>query len=225
MIKAVIFDMDGVMIETEPLQSKSFEHVLRNHGVEPEFNKDGVIQKVGVTARDNLVMLKEKHGIDEDVDTLLAQKRAAYDELLRQNLFPKEGLLPLIKTLKEGGLKLAVASSSSLEQIQLVLHGLAVSGHFDGVVSGEDLPRGKPHPDIFLETARKLGIDPIRCLVLEDAESGVEAARAAHMKVIAVPNRYTQSHSFHTADAVVSSLQDVTWPLISRVSTEHEELP
>lgn len=209
MIKAVIFDMDGLMIETEHLQSKSFEHVLKKHGVKPEFNEDGVVQKVGITAKDNLLMLKKKHGIDEEVEILLANKQKVYKALLEKNIKPKEGLLNLIQSLKKKGFKLAVASSSSLAHIILVLMKLGLNEKFDAVVSGENLQKGKPHPDIFLEAAKQLNVDPQLCLVLEDAESGVVAAHAAKMKVIAVPNKYTNSHNFAKADIVLSSLAKI----------------
>lgn len=204
------------MIETEHLQSKSFEHVLRAHGVEPEFNEDGVIQKVGITAKDNLLMLKEKHEIDEDVETLLANKQNIYRVLLEKNIKPKVGLLALIQRLKKERLKLAVASSSSLEHIKLVLMKLRLNQKFDAIVSGENLQR-KPHPDIFLEAAKRLNLDPQVCLVLEDAESGVVAAHAAKMKVIAVPNRYTSSHNFTKADVIASSLEKVNFEQITNL--------
>src|SRR5579872_6249828 len=113
--------MDGLMIETEHLQSKSFEHVLRSHGIEPEYNSDGVIQKVGVTAGDNIIHFKEKHKIDEDVESMLDKKQKYYKQLLLQNIAPKEGLLSLINILKKNQFKLAVASSSNLENIEIVL--------------------------------------------------------------------------------------------------------
>ena len=217
MIESVIFDMDGLMIETEHLQSQAFEHVLRGHGIEPQFNEDGVIQTVGLTARDNLVIFKEKHGIDEGVDTLLSKKQAVYGELLKQNIAPKEGLLDLIKALKQGNLRLAVASSSSLEHIELVLKELGVSEDFDTVVSGETVSRGKPHPDIFLEAAKRLNVQPGNCVVFEDAESGVVAAKAAGMKVIAIPNMYTKSHDFSKADVVLPSLTVINLQVIAAI--------
>lgn len=215
MIKAVIFDMDGLMIETEHLQSKSFEHVLTNLGIKPEFNQDGVIQIVGVAAKENLKILKEKHGIAQDVESLLKKKQKFYIKLLLQNLKPKKGLFPLLKKLKKKGLKLAIASSSSLEHIKLVLKGLGLSDDFDVIVSGESVPHGKPHPDVFLKAAEKLNVDPGECLVLEDAQSGVEAAFRAKMQVIAVPSKYTKSHDFAKADLIVPSLEKITIDIIT----------
>lgn len=217
MIKAVIFDMDGLMIETEHLQSKSFEHVLKKYGANPEFNEDGVIQTVGVTAKDNLIRLKEKHNINESIENLLGQKRKVYKELLLENIYPKKGLLTLLKKLKEGNFKLAVASSSSREHINLVLSGLGIKEKFDVIVSGEEIKKGKPHPDIFLIAADKLNTEPINCLVLEDAQSGVEAGKAANMKVIAIPNQYTRSHDFTKADVIISSLEEVNMGFLAKL--------
>jgi HAD superfamily hydrolase (TIGR01509 family) len=154
MIKAVIFDMDGLIIETEHIHSQSYEQVLRNRGVEPEFNEDGVIQKVGLTAKDSMTLLRKKHNLKEDADTLVEEKQKFYIKLLKENLQPKEGLLSLVEMLKKKKLKTAVASSSSTEHIQLVLKGLHIIEYFDAIVSGENVKRGKPHPDIFLEAAK-----------------------------------------------------------------------
>ncbi|MGC9599371.1 MAG: HAD family phosphatase [Minisyncoccia bacterium] len=210
MIKAVIFDMDGLMIDSEPIQSKSFEYVLRTHDKAPIFNPNGLIQTIGITAKDNWILLKEKHNLTASVASLLAKKRSVYGKLLKENVKPQKGLFSLIKKLKKGGFKLGIASSSKLSNIKLVLSSLHLSRSFDVILSGESLTRGKPHPDIFLETARKLSVDPSDCVVLEDAESGVEAAHRAKMKVIAVPNKFTRDHDFKKADLVVSSLGKIT---------------
>lgn len=208
MIQAVIFDMDGLMIETEHLQSVSYEQVLNGYGINPEFNEDGVIQIVGVSAKDNMIRLKEKYSISEHVEHLLVEKHKRYRDLLLNNIHPKKGLLALLNGLKNN-FKLGVASSSSAEDINLVLHGLGVRNFFDVIVSAEHVEKGKPFPDIFLKAANELNIGPEACLVLEDAESGVLAAYEAKIKVIAIPNQYTRSHNFDKADRVVSSLEEV----------------
>ena len=110
---------------------------------------------------------------------------------------------------------MAVASSSTPEHISVVLEGLQVTGFFDVVVSAHTIKHGKPAPDIFLLAAERLGVDPKDCVVLEDAQSGVEAGRAAGTKVIAVPNAFTASHDFSKADTVVHSLEEIDWRMLS----------
>jgi beta-phosphoglucomutase family hydrolase len=214
-ITAVIFDMDGLMIETEHIHSQAFEHVLRKHGIEPEFNNDRIIHRPGRTGPENWRIFKEKHGLEDEVDSLLTESRAVFKILLLQHMTPKEGLLSLIKKLQENNFKLALGSSASLKRINLILQKFGLFDIFDAIVSGENVKRGKPYPDIYLEVAKKLNINPENCLVLEDAESGIWAAHAAGMKIIAVPNRFTKSHDFSKADRIVNSLKSVTIELIN----------
>ena len=217
MIEAVIFDMDGLMVDSEPVQSKAFELVLRQHGKEPIFNADGMIQTVGITAKESWMRLKKVLGIEVDLDTLVRQKEEAYQELIRTELKPQKGLVPLVEILKAEGLKRAIASNAPLNTIRLVLERLKLNQDFGVIVSGTTVPRGKPHPDIFLKATEQLRVKPESCLVLEDAESGVEAGKRANMKVIAVPNQYTKSHDFSKADLVVNSLEDIKWSTISKL--------
>jgi|Napbiome12C3dose_1001474.scaffolds.fasta_scaffold00001_41 HAD superfamily hydrolase (TIGR01509 family) len=217
MIKAVIFDMDGLMVNSEPIQSKAFEFVIRQYGKIPIFNANGMIQTVGITAKDSWVRLKKALGIEADLDTLVREKEEAYQKLIKTDLQPQEGLIPLVELLKEKGLKRAIASNAPLNTIILVLESLKLSQDFGVIVSGTTVPKGKPHPDIFLQAAKQLEVRPEDCLVLEDAESGVEAGKRAGMKVIAVPNQYTRSHDFSKADLIANSLADIKWSTILKV--------
>lgn len=217
MIKAVIFDMDGLIIDSESMQSNAFEAVLQEYGVKPTPNEEGIVHTVGVSGRDNWRELKEEYGIDEDTTALLKKKREAYLDLLEEGIQPMKGFMDLLNLLRDKKVKLAVASSSTLEQIETILSTLGVIDYFDVIVGGEHVTRGKPAPDIFLEAAEKLGVVPEDCLVLEDSESGVEAAEKVGMRVIAVPNQYTVNHDFSKADQVVNSLADIDWRAIESV--------
>ncbi len=215
MLQAVLFDMDGLMIDSEPIQSLSFEAILREYGVEPRLNELGVVQTIGITAVDNWLKLQAEYEFEAPMDELIARKRLCYRDLLAENITPQPGLQQLLKHLDEMPTKKAIASSSSAENIVLVVSTLGINGHFDSLISGEEVKRGKPEPDIFVEAARRLNVDPVNCIVLEDAESGIEAAAAAGMKSVAVPNRFTNSHDFSLASRVVPSLEVVTWDLLT----------
>jgi beta-phosphoglucomutase family hydrolase len=215
MIKAALFDMDGLMINTEPLQSKAYEAVLVSHGKQPQFNAEGVVQAVGVREKDNWELIKNRHGLQHDTTALMEQRTGVYMEILKQNLTPQPGLINLLELLKRHGIKMAVASSSTLEHINIVLDGLKVADFFDVVVSSHSIAHGKPAPDIFLLAADQLGVAPKDCVVLEDAQSGIEAGRAAGAKVVAVPNAFTKSHDYSKADIVVRSLEEVDWKMLS----------
>jgi len=217
MIKAAIFDMDGLMIDSEPLQSKSIEKILKEYGVEPDYDELGLVQIIGMTAKENWKILKDKHNISEDLDTLVEKKQHAYFEILKDNLVPMPGLLGLLKLLKQKKLKLGIASSSRLEHIETVLKGLGVRNYFDIIISGESLENSKPHPEIYLTAARELDVDPEDAIALEDAHLGVLSASGAGMKVIAVPNSSTVKQDFSKATLKVSSLEDINWDILSKL--------
>lgn len=119
------------------------------------------------------------------------------------------GLYELLERLKQKKIMLAVASSSGLEIIHAVLKAISCESYFDLLVSGTEVKRGKPYPDIFLKVASVLRVDPSECLVLEDSESGVVAGRKAGMNVIAVANQYTAEHDFSLANVVLGSLSQI----------------
>jgi len=217
MLTAVIFDMDGVIVDTEGLQSKSFEHVLSKHKVTPVYNEHGIVQEVGVNARDNWHRLKQLHKLEPDIESLYEQKQAAYERLLSAEIKPMPGLLPLFELLKENEIKTAIASSSSLRHIELILNQLSLFDQFDIVVSGDQVKNGKPAPDIFLAAAQKLKVGINECVVIEDAPTGVKAANNASIKVIAVPNEFTKKHSFDHADLIVPSLESLSLEILQNL--------
>jgi HAD superfamily hydrolase (TIGR01509 family) len=217
MIKAVIFDMDGLMIDSEPLQSKSIEKILKEYGVDPDYDELGLVQIIGITAKENFRILKDKHRINEDIDILVDKKQNAYLEILKENLVSMPGLVELLNLLKEKGIKMGVASSSKLDHIELVLSGLGIRDYFEIVVSGELLEKSKPHPEIYLTAAKQLGVGPKEAIALEDAEMGVISASSAGIKVIAVPNSSTKKQNFSKAILIVSSLEDINWDILSRI--------
>lgn len=213
-MQAVIFDMDGLMINTEPLQSKAYEEILREYGKDPIFYPSGVVQKVGVREDENWEIIKKRHTLSENTDVLIQKRQKKYLDLLHKNITPQPGLLALIELLRNHGLKLAVASSSDKNQILLVLNGLNIRQHFSVIISSHEVPHGKPAPDVFIETAKQLQVSSEACLILEDAESGIIAAKAAHIKVIAVPNKFTKDQDVSEANLIVSSLTQITWEKI-----------
>lgn len=216
-LKAAIFDMDGLMINTEPLQSQAYEAVLHDYGKEPILYSSGVVQKVGMREDENWKMLKEKYGLDEDIKTLMDKRYKVYHELLQDNLHAQPGLSQLLKLLAANHILMGIASSSPLEHIYLVLKGLKIEQYFTSITSSYEVPHGKPFPDVYLKAAEKMHIEPSSCIVFEDAESGVTAAKAAGMKVIAVPNEFTKDQDVSKADIVVDSLAAITWQLLEKI--------
>jgi len=206
-LEAVIFDMDGLMVDSEHLHSRSFEVVLNRHGVKPKV--DDVIQTLGIGTPNNWKKLKKQYGLKASVDELSDQKHEVYDDLIPEiELMP--GAKALFDDLQNSGIAVAVASGSSKHNIEKILNQLEISSYFSVIISGEELENAKPAPDIFLAAAKALGVEPKNCAVLEDAESGILAAKAADMLAVAVPNEFGKNEDFSKADHIFDSLEQLS---------------
>ena len=206
MITTVIFDLDGLLADTEPLHCRAYQDALQSEGAsltEADYIEHWVRSGKGIA---DWVAL---HGLNVDPLALRVKKSARYLELLASSLRPMDGALELLKVLY-GNKTLALASSSYQDAVDGVLEGLNIVHYFKAIVTGLDVPRVKPAPDIFLTAARRVGVVPSECVVIEDAEKGVLAAYQAGMSCIAVPNAHTRHHDFSKASRVCSSLNEIT---------------
>jgi HAD superfamily hydrolase (TIGR01509 family) len=204
-LAAVIFDMDGVLLDSEPLHDEVVQAVLAECGVHTVDPGD----YVGMTSRDSFARICRDHAPREDPVALDARYTARVIRVLRQHATPLPGVPEVLRALRQRGLRLAVASSSRQEIIDATLDGLGIAGLFDALVSAADVPRGKPAPDVFLEAARRLGTAPEACVVIEDSERGVQAARAAGMPCVAIPCGATREHDFSAATLVLGALPEL----------------
>jgi HAD superfamily hydrolase (TIGR01509 family) len=211
MIKAVIFDMDGVIVDSEPIESLAWEKILAEYGIKPIFNKTGLIHLIGKTS---LEWVMEKHSLNEDPQSIRVKKRKIFGELVIKNLVPKPGFTKLFKLLQKHKFKLALSSNRFEEHVLLIADKLKIRESFHAIIGNNDKRATKPAPDIFLETAEKLMVEPKYCLVIEDSEHGIAAAKRAGMKVIAVPNKWTADQNFSKADKVLQSLSEITMEML-----------
>lgn len=216
MIKAAIFDVDGVIVNTDHLVSQTYAEIIKQYGKTPVYNEHGLIHKSGTRERDIFTILKEEYGIDDSIEILSEKKSAIYEELLK-DIQPMVGVVKLLDLLKSHNIPLAVGTSGILRRTHLKLNTVKILHYFSVIVSGEDVKQGKPAPDIFLLAASRLHVDPQDCVVFEDAESGIIAAKKAGMKVVAVPTEFTKNHNFSGADFVVRSLDDITWEMVENL--------
>jgi HAD superfamily hydrolase (TIGR01509 family) len=209
-ISAILFDFDGLLADTEPLHCQSWRAALAGHGVcvSEQFYLDWWVRQ-GKGIGDFL----RSRGLKLDAQRLRDEKSVHYLRLVETSCAAMPGVRELLGRMS-GRKKLAVASSGSADTIKAVLDKLGLTGHFATVVTSGDVQRVKPFPDVFLLAAQRLGVPPQQCLVLEDAEKGVLAARAAGMKCIAVPSPCTVDNDFSQADLVVGSLHEVTMDVI-----------
>lgn len=204
---AVIFDLDGLLADTEPLWSESSDLLLRRRG-----HRFDTALKPHVMGRHPLEVARlfvERHGLSDEPATLHAERLEILRELYATRVIPaKPGALALVQALAARATPMAVASGSPSAILHLVADRLGLA-QVSTRVGSDDVQQGKPAPDLFLLAAARLDVAPERCVVLEDAIAGVDAARAAGMRVVAVPGPETPREGVAHADLVVDSLVEL----------------
>ncbi|MFF8387145.1 HAD family hydrolase [Streptomyces kanasensis] len=183
---AVLFDLDGTLVDSEPNYFEAGRRTLARHGV-TDFEWERHTDFIGIGTRETLAVLRSAYAIAAPLEELLAAKNGHYLDLARAGTRVFPGMRRFVERLHAAGVPMAVASGSSRTAIGAVLAGTGLAGYFPVLVSAEEVPRGKPEPDVFLEAARRLGADPADCVVVEDAPPGAAAAHAAGMRCVAVP--------------------------------------
>ncbi len=185
-IPGVIFDLDGTLVDSEPLYCEAGRRMLAARGV-GGFGWEEHMGFVGVGTEETVRELRGRYGLGVPVERLLAELEGHYLELAG-GAAPIAGAVALARALAERGHPLAVASGSSARAIGAVLAGTGLAALFPVTVSADEVARGKPAPEVFTEAARRLGLAPADCVVVEDAPPGVLAASAAGMRCVAAPS-------------------------------------
>ncbi len=208
MIKAVIFDMDGVLADTQPLHFEVDLLTLKKLGIDATLE---IVEKyAGMTNHDRWTKYKKDFFIRNPIDEIVFYHTEILKNLMNEcDLDAIDGIPQLIQKIKSEKLKVAVASSSSYDFIYRLLEKIQLKNCFDEIVSGEDMKRGKPFPDIFIKTSEALEVAPEECIVIEDSGNGVLAAKAANMKCIAFVNKNSGNQDLTPADIIVTSFFDV----------------
>jgi sugar-phosphatase len=185
---AVIFDMDGVLIDSEPLWKIAMENVFSELG--STLQKSDFQKTVGLRI-DEVIHFWNLHESWEIEDESIVQEKIILkmEELIAANAQPLPGVIETLTFLRSKGLKIGLATSSSSRLIRIVLKELAISDFFDFTHSAETENYGKPHPAVYLTVAQKLEVHPTKCLVIEDSFNGVIAGLAAKMKVVCIPEK------------------------------------
>lgn len=187
-IQAVIFDMDGVLIDSEPLWKIAMENSFAKVGC--NLTRKDFQKTVGLRIDEVIRFWHQDRGWDthtcQEVEEMIIDELIA---LIRQNPYPLKGVLDTLKYLKEKGIKIGLATSSYSILIDTVLSELDIHDHFDVTHSAEHEQFGKPHPSVYLSVASRLNVDPANCLVIEDSLNGVISGKAARMKVVCIPEK------------------------------------
>ena len=200
MIKAVIFDLDGVIVESEDAHIQAEKQTLRKYRV--NISTEELHKFTGTTAKAFFTEIIGKNKLNTTFEEINNQKEEILLKLLGQDAEPTHGVLNLIQKLRQRGIKLAIASSSTRRLVDYVLKKMNITRLFDCVVVAEDVEFSKPDPEIFLKAAKKLAISPSHCLVIEDAKLGVEAAKRAGMKCIGFRNPHSGNQDLSKADII-----------------------
>lgn len=192
--QAIIFDMDGLLVDSEPVWAMAEGALLNERGKQWDIE----IQRplIGMRMRDFLVGIRSGYGLSDTVDELVAELIGRMTKLVPTQVVPRPGAPELLEYLLARGIPCAIASSSPMPIIDAVVTSQGWDRFFQTHVCGDDVTHGKPAPDIYLEAARRIGIAPEACLALEDSPNGSRAAVAAGMVTIAVPDL---SHTSHAA--------------------------
>ena len=206
MTRAVLFDMDGTMFATEGLWGVINRKLAEDYGA--VWDESVRTRMMGKKDRESLLVFKEFFGLEAPVEELIARRR----ELILADLSAvtmNDGLTELLDLLDARGIKKAVATSSFRELAIHLIERFGLLARFDAIVTGDDVKESKPDPAIFLEAARRVGVAQAECLVLEDAQNGVEAASNAGMRVYAIPHDDSRHHDFSRATRVIASMRDI----------------
>lgn len=208
-MKAVIFDMDGVLVDSQPYHFKADIDTMAEYGV----IKDQKFYEsfAGTLTADRMRTLKEMFGLDVPVEEMTIKREYMILDIMgKEDIKPVLGIPEFLRSIKEKGLTTAVASSSDYKLINLILDRLKIAKYFDSVTSGSDVKRGKPSPDVFLLAAERIGIEPAECLVVEDSENGVKAAKAAGMKALGYINPTSGKQDLSLADFITDDFKKIS---------------
>jgi HAD superfamily hydrolase (TIGR01509 family) len=205
MVKAVIFDLDGVLIDSEPLHAIADSQLLNAYGINVPDNYFD--RFVGITNRDMWEEIKKDYSLKPGIEELMELQIPLKLKLLAEMDFkPIKGIIDLLEDLKKKDILMAIASSSPRQFIEKVIEKIGIKQYFTLWISGEEVERSKPEPDIFLKAAGLLHINPNACIVIEDSSSGTIAAKRAGMKCIGYRNPNSGNQDLSNADLIIDEI-------------------
>lgn len=217
--RAVIFDMDGVLVNSPIYVTQAFDQLLKEHGTSMAELEDGYNEgHRGRTLRDILGMIKDKTGTEIPYDEFSERASALqFDLMTKAGLTATPELRAFLDDLAKSGFKVAIATGSPRKRANWILEKLGLATEFDTIVALEDVTAHKPNPDIFLSAAAKLGLSPSDCVVIEDAAAGVEAGNRAGMTVVGYSEFNEHPETLSAADMVVADFGQLSATVISEL--------
>lgn len=207
MIKAIIFDNDGVLVDSEPLHHTAEKETMAKYGV--DITEKDFMKYVGVSTEKMINDWIQEFNLNVTFDEIANLHQRNLIRQFKAHLQPTPGSLDFLCYLKNQALKLAVASSSSHALVKTGLNKLDIYNLFETVVTAEEVEEAKPHPAIFFEVAQRLGMQPAECLVIEDSYAGVTAAKAAGMLCIGYKNTHSGDQNLSEADYIITHFDEL----------------
>jgi HAD superfamily hydrolase (TIGR01509 family) len=213
MLKAVLFDMDGVIVDTEPLHYQAYHKMFEE--VRIDVDEDLYASFTGQSTINITKRLVDYFNLDVTPEYLVSLKRKHYKDLFDNgSLDLIEGVLERIKDYYANGLTLVVASSASMPGINQIFERFDLNQYFSGKFSGADLEKSKPHPEIFLKAAASTGFNKSECMVIEDSTNGIEAAHAAEIFCVGFKSPHSSHQDYSKADMVISNFEEISYSKI-----------
>ena len=214
MLQTVIFDMDGVIVDTEPVHNYAYYQHFKLLGI--EVSEEMFATFTGNSTKNVFEKIKDHFGVIEDTTTLVEKKRslfnAAFD--IKEDLFLLEGVENLIKQLHKNGIQLILASSSSKVTISRVFNRFNLHPFFSHIISGEDFQQSKPNPAIFLEAVRLSNSKKENCIVIEDSTNGIKAAHAAGIFCVGYRSINSKKQDYSLANVVIDNFEELDFVTI-----------
>jgi len=207
-LKAVIFDMDGVLIDSEPLHFEVDQMVLRKLNINE--SKSYLERFVGYTNCAMWQIIQNEYSIEKTIDELIELQMTTKLHFLEKSDYKAiDGIKELLEEIRLNKIPMGIASSSPRVFIEAVINKIGISQYFDNWISGEEVEKSKPEPDVFLKISELLGVNPDKCIVIEDSKSGTIAAKKAGMKCIGYKNINSGNQDLSIADLIIDRIPEI----------------
>ena len=218
MIQTVIFDMDGVIVDTEPVHHYAYNQQFKQLNI--EVSPEMYASFTGNSTKNIFEKLKAQFNLEQDVQTLVETKRSLFNEAFdsKEDLYLLDGVEELIKDLHSNGIQLVLGSSSAKVTINRIFNRFNLHRYFSHIVSGEDFPKSKPHPAIFQHAAYLAQTPVENCIVIEDSTNGILAAKAAGIYCIGYDSFHSKMQDYSNADLVIRHFNELNFNTIKNIN-------